>query len=70
MSWLAENLGTIVVSAILIVMVISITRGLKKKACRCNCAHCSLSCHKKQTFMTLLIKNKGPVSGPCWYYKL
>ena len=53
-AWIAENIGTILVSAALILIVACIVRGLvkdKKKgksSCGCNCAHCAMagSCHK------------------------
>lgn len=53
-AWIAENIGTILVCAALILIVAFIVRGLvkdKKKgksSCGCNCAHCAMagSCHK------------------------
>ncbi len=53
-AWIAENIGTILVSAALILIVACIVRKLvkdKKKgksSCGCNCAHCAMagSCHK------------------------
>lgn len=55
MTWLANNIGTIVVAIILIVAVLLIVRKLisdKKKgksSCGCGCSNCSMSgeCHKK-----------------------
>ena len=47
-SWLANNLGTIVISIILIVMVVFIIRKLindKRQgisSCGGNCAHCNM----------------------------
>ena len=55
-AWIAQNLGTILVSAVLLVIVIAIVRYLirqKKQgrsSCGCNCAHCAMhgECHGKQ----------------------
>ena len=55
MAWLAENLGTIIISLILIAVVaaiiISTVRDKKKgkSSCGCDCAHCGGcgSCHKQ-----------------------
>ena len=55
MAWLAENLGTIVISLILLAVVaaiiISMVRDKKtgKSSCGCDCAHCGRcgSCHKR-----------------------
>jgi len=55
-AWIAQNLGTILVSAVLLVIVIAIVRYLirqKKQgrsSCGCNCAHCAMhgQCHGKQ----------------------
>ena len=54
LDWITENLSTIVVSLILVLVVAVIIRKLvrdKKKgksSCGCNCAHCAMaeSCHK------------------------
>ena len=54
LDWITENLSTIVVSLILMLVVAGIIRKLvrdKKKgksSCGCNCAHCAMaeSCHK------------------------
>ena len=54
LDWITENLSTIVVSLILVLVVAAIIRKLvrdKKKgksSCGCNCAHCAMagSCHK------------------------
>ena len=54
LDWITENLSTIVVSLILVLIVAIIIRKLvrdKKKgksSCGCNCAHCAMaeSCHK------------------------
>ncbi len=53
--WLSYNLGTIIVSVILILIIAAIIRSLvrNKKAgrnsCGCNCSSCALhgTCHKK-----------------------
>ena len=55
MAWLADNLGTIVISLILTAVVaaiiISMVRDKKKgkSSCGCDCAHCGCcgSCHKR-----------------------
>ena len=54
MTWLIENLGTIVVSLILIVVLAGITAGMVKRrrkgisSCGCKCGSCPMSgtCHK------------------------
>ena len=56
LDWITENLSTIVVSLILMLVVAVIIRKLvrdKKKgksSCGCNCAHCAMaeSCHKPE----------------------
>ena len=53
-AWIAANIGTILVSAVLILIVALILHKLvkdKKKgkgSCGCNCAHCAMAgtCHK------------------------
>lgn len=55
LAWIAENIGTILISAVLLLIVVLIIRKLvkdKKKgksSCGCNCAHCAMSgsCHQK-----------------------
>lgn len=52
--WLSENLGTIIVSLVLILIVALIIRGMirdkkhGKSSCGCKCSHCpmSASCRK------------------------
>ena len=52
--WFSENLGTIIISLVLLAVVIAIARYLirQKKAgkssCGAGCAHCAMhgSCHK------------------------
>ena len=54
LNWFAANLGTILISLVLLAVVILITRYLlrQKKAgkssCGANCAHCAMhgQCHK------------------------
>ena len=54
--WIAQNLGTLLISAVLIAIVTSIIIALirqkkrGKSSCGCNCAHCALhgQCHKQQ----------------------
>ena len=56
LDWLTQNLGTIVVSLVLIAVVALIIKylvGQKKKgktSCGCNCAECAMrnACHGKQ----------------------
>ncbi|MDO5137233.1 MAG: FeoB-associated Cys-rich membrane protein [Oscillospiraceae bacterium] len=56
-TWLAENLGTILVTIFLIVIVTSIIRKMVKDkkqgktTCSCNCSTCAMCqyCHKKPT---------------------
>ena len=55
-AWITQNLGTILISAVLLVIVIAIVRYLirqKKQgrsSCGCYCAHCAMhgECHGKQ----------------------
>lgn len=55
LAWIMENIGTILISAVLLLVVVLIIRKLvkdKKKgksSCGCNCAHCAMagSCHKE-----------------------
>lgn len=54
--WIAQNLGTLFISTVLIAIVTSIIISLirqkkrGKSSCGCNCAHCALhgQCHKQQ----------------------
>lgn len=54
MTYLMQNLGTIVISAVLLAIVVLIVLRLMKNkkvgksSCGCNCAHCALhgTCHK------------------------
>ena len=51
-AWLTDNLGTIVISLILLAVVAAIVFSMirdKKKgksSCGCDCAHCGCACHK------------------------
>ena len=55
LAWITENIGTILISDVLLLIVVLIIRKLvkdKKKgksSCGCNCAHCAMSgsCHQK-----------------------
>ena len=55
-AWIAQNLGTILVSAVLLVSVIAIVRYLirqkkqGKSSCGAGCAHCANAgcCHHQQ----------------------
>ena len=54
--WLRENLGTIVISAALLLVVIAIVRSMVrdkkqgKSSCGANCAHCAMggTCHGRK----------------------
>ncbi|MCR5040787.1 MAG: FeoB-associated Cys-rich membrane protein [Clostridia bacterium] len=56
LSWLAANIGTVLITLLLIavvaVIVVKLHRDKKKGASSCggNCAHCAMSgtCHRKQ----------------------
>ena len=49
-AWLAQNIGTIIISAILLAIVVAIVRYLirqkkqGKYSCGANCAHCANAC--------------------------
>ena len=53
LQWIATNLGTILICAVLLAAVALILRSLLrqkkqgKSSCGCNCAHCAMagSCH-------------------------
>ena len=51
LSWLAQNIATIIVCAVLIAVVVLIIvylrRNKKKGSCGCGCEHCAMSsqCH-------------------------
>ena len=55
-AWIAQNLGTILISAVLLVIVIAIVRYLirqkkqGKSSCGAGCAHCANAgcCHNQQ----------------------
>lgn len=55
LQWLAENLGTIIISAVLLAAAVSICvylirqKRTGKSSCGCNCAHCAMhgQCHGK-----------------------
>ena len=55
LAWLTENLGTVVISAILLAVVVCISIHLLhqkkqgKSSCGCNCATCAMHgrCHSK-----------------------
>lgn len=54
-AWISENIGTIFICLVLIVIVAAIIRSLirdkkrGKSSCGAGCAHCAMSgsCHKK-----------------------
>jgi len=53
--WLADNLGNLIISLVLIAIVAGIIRGIikdkrqGKSSCGCNCGHCAMAgtCHYK-----------------------
>ena len=55
LAWITENIGTILISAgLLLIVVLIIVKLVKDKkkgnsSCGCNCAHCAMSgsCHQK-----------------------
>lgn len=55
LAWITENIGTILISAgLLLIVVLIIVKLVKdkktgKSSCGCNCAHCAMSgsCHKE-----------------------
>ena len=55
-AWIAENIGTILITAALVLIVALIARKLikdkkkGKRSCGCNCAHCAMagSCHPQK----------------------
>lgn len=56
LTWISENMATIIICAVLLLIVAAILAGLirdKKKgrsSCGCGCANCPMngSCHQKQ----------------------
>lgn len=56
LSWLQEDLSTIVISAVLLLVVIAIIRSMVrdkqqgKSSCGANCAHCAMggTCHNRK----------------------
>lgn len=56
LNWLAENIGTIIISAALIAVVAAVIIGMLrdrkkgKSACGCGCSHCAMSgsCHSQK----------------------
>lgn len=54
-AWIAENIGTVLICAALVLIVAVIIRGILrdrargKNTCGAGCAHCAMSgyCHKK-----------------------
>ena len=55
LAWITENIGTILISAVLLLIVgliiVKLVKDKKKgkSSCGCNCAHCAMSgsCHKE-----------------------
>ena len=51
MTWFLNNIGTIIVSAILLAAIALIVRSMRKdkvqgkSSCGGNCAHCGAQCH-------------------------
>ena len=56
LSWLQEDLSTIVIGAVLLLVVIAIIRSMVrdkkqgKSSCGANCAHCAMggTCHNRK----------------------
>ena len=56
LSWFQEDLSTIVISAVLLLVVIAIIRSMVrdkkqgKPSCGANCAHCAMggTCHNRK----------------------
>lgn len=56
LTWFTNNIGTILICAVLIAVVAAIIVGMRqdkkqgKSSCGCNCAHCAMSgtCHSKK----------------------
>lgn len=56
LSWLQEDLSTIVISAVLLLVVIAIIKSMVrdkkqgKSSCGANCAHCAMggTCHNRK----------------------
>ena len=56
LSWISQNIATIVICIVLLVIVAAIIAKLVKdrkkgkSSCGCNCAHCAMvgSCHSKK----------------------
>ena len=54
--WLADNLPTILISGVLLLVVIAIIINLRRRkkqgisSCGCNCANCAMhgACHQKK----------------------
>ena len=54
--WLADNLATILISGVLLLVVIAIIINLRHRkkqgisSCGCNCANCAMhgACHQKK----------------------
>ena len=67
-SWILDNLATILISSLLIVIVISIIKYLirqkrdGKNSCGCDCGHCSMhgSCHGGWA-----LGSKGVIASDC-----
>ena len=63
--WLSENIGTIGVSLVLILIVALIIRGMirdKKKgksSCGCKCSHCPMSASCRKTLPMRKAENRG-----------
>ncbi len=55
-AWIAENIGTILITLALIALVALIVKTMAKDrkkgktSCGCNCAHCAMhgSCHEQK----------------------
>lgn len=65
MNWILENLGTVVISAVLLAVVVAIIAGQIRKrkkgenSCGCGCDHCASAavCHP-----SMPTKQKSPIN--------
>ena len=50
MNWFAENLGTIIITLVLICAYLIGQRKKGKSSCGCNCANCAMhgKCHSRR----------------------
>lgn len=71
--WLSENIGTIAVSLVLVLIVALIIRGMirdKKQgrsSCGCKCSHCPMgaSCRKNLPLRKAESEGRNRIKGSC-----